>query len=112
MSQSGGGVPLAERAGGPLDARSGEVLRVTRGPVTSRVNASFPITTCAVIRVPAPELAELLEVVHGEVVAREVQHDVLQGAGVPVAQHEAVERDPSGHQLADGRVAASYTGPR
>ena len=36
------------------------------------------------------ELAEVLEVVEGQVVAREVQHGVLERARVAVRQHEAV----------------------
>ena len=38
----------------------------------------------------AVELAEVLQLIQGEVVAGEVQHGVLQSAAVAVGQHEAV----------------------
>ena len=44
----------------------------------------------------APQLAELLEVVEGQVVAGQMEHGVLQGAGVAVGQDEAVAVVPLG----------------
>jgi len=44
----------------------------------------------------APQLAELLEVVEGEAVAGQVEHGVLQGAGVAVGQDESVAVVPAG----------------
>lgn len=81
---------LAQRARGHLDAGRAEVLRVAG-------------------RLGAP-LAELLELVDGQVVARQVQHAVLQRAGVAVGQHEAVAVAPLGvlgvelHRLAEEHV--------
>lgn len=42
------------------------------------------------------DLSELLEVVERDLVAREVEHDVLQGAGVSVGQDESVSVEPLG----------------
>ena len=70
----GVGDALAERAGGRLDAGGVPELGVTR-------------------RAAAP-LAERLEVVHGQVVAGQVQHGVEQHARVPGGEHEAVAVRP------------------
>ena len=62
--------PLAERAGGRLDPRRVTALRMAGRP-----------------RAPLPEL---LQVVEREVVAGEVQRRVLEDAGVPGGEDEAV----------------------
>lgn len=72
----GVGDTLAEGAGGDLDTVRDTNLGVTGG---DRV-----------------DLSERLEVVHRDVVARQVEHDVLQGAGVAVGQHESVPVHPLG----------------
>jgi len=41
------------------------------------------------------KLAKLRQVVLGDVVASQVQHGVLQGASMPIAQDEAITIDPS-----------------
>eukprot|EP00053_Salpingoeca_punica_P011021 m.98695 g.98695 ORF g.98695 m.98695 type:complete len:479 (-) comp15561_c0_seq1:53-1489(-) len=71
---NGVGQTLAERARGDLD---------TLGEVVLRVAGRL-----------AADLAEVLQVLDGEVVAREVQHDVLQGAAVAVGEDEAVAANP------------------
>ena len=68
------GDALAERAGRRLDADRVPLLRVAR-----RLGL---------------ELAERLEVVHRDVVARQVQDRVQEHRGVPGAQHEAVAVEP------------------
>ncbi len=65
---------LAERAGGRLDARRVAVLRVARG-----------------LRA---ELAELLDLVEAQVVAREMQARVEEHRGVACGEHEAVPVRP------------------
>ncbi len=70
----GVGEALAERAGRDLDARRDAVLGVA-GAATA-------------------DLAEVLDVVEAEVVAAEVQERVLEHAGVPAAEHEAVAVEP------------------
>ena len=85
------GEALAERPGGDLDARGVAPLRVAR-----RLGA---------------ELAEAHELLHGHVVAREVEHRVEQHRGVARRQHEAVAPRP----LRVGRVEAHVPreeGPR
>jgi hypothetical protein len=70
------GEARAERTGGRFDARGDEVLGVPGGA-----------------RLP---LAELLQVVEAEVVAAEMQGRVLQDAGVPGREDEAVAVRPVG----------------
>ena len=70
------GDALAERPGGDLDARG--------------------VAGLGVARRPAAPLAELAQVLEGEVVAGQVEHGVQQDAGVPVGQHEAVAVGPVG----------------
>ena len=65
---------LPERAGRDLDTVGDPDLGVARGETI--------------------DLAEVLEVVERELIAREVQHGVLQCAGVAVGQHEPVPRGP------------------
>jgi hypothetical protein len=85
---------LAERAGGDLDAR-GLPLAVELG----------------VPRGLGSPLPELLEVLHREVVAREVQRRVLEDAGMTGREHEAVAAGPGriggivAHALAVEHVA-------
>ena len=92
---------LAEGSGGDFDAGGFAVFRVAG-------------------RVRAP-LAELLELVHGQVVAGEVEHTVKQRGGVAVRQHEAVAVRPERvfgvvlHELVvedirDGRAAERRSG--
>ncbi len=68
------GQALAERAGRDLDAGG--------------------VAGLGVARRPAAPLAELAQVVQGQVVAGEVQHGVLQDGGVPVGEDEAVAVGP------------------
>jgi hypothetical protein len=68
------GEALAERPGGHLDARRVPVLGVARRP--------------------RPVLAELLQVVELESVAREVEHGVQQHRRMPGRQHEAIAVGP------------------
>ena len=77
-----GGDPLPERAGGRLDARHVAVLRVAGA---RRV-----------------ELAEALDLVERDVVARQVERRVEQHRRVPAGEHEAVAARPVGRL---GRVA-------
>ena len=72
----GVGEALAERTGGRFDARCQAPLRVARRP-------------------GAP-LAEVLQVVDGQVVARQVEHRVEEHRGVPGREHEAVAIRPVG----------------
>ena len=74
---------LTQRPGGDLDPRRVAGLGVPR-------------------RAAAP-LAELAQVLEREVVAGQVQHGVLQDAGVPVGEDEAVAVGPLG--VAAGRSA-------
>ncbi len=82
------GQPLAEGAGGGLDARRVAVLRVTR-----RL---------------AVQLAEILQLLHRQVVAGEVQQGVEQHGAVAVGQHKAVPVGPAGI----GRVVAQVVVPQ
>ena len=68
------GEPLPERAGRHLDARRVVVLGVAGRP--------------------AAPLAELAQVLERQVVAGEVEHGVLQDAGVPAGEDEAVAVGP------------------
>ena len=58
----------------------------------------------------AVDLAEVLEVVHAELVAEEVEEGILQHAAVAVGQHEAVPVEPGrvlrveGHELVEEDV--------
>ncbi|MNS45853.1 hypothetical protein D3C72_783310 [compost metagenome] len=70
------GDALTQRASGGLDARGITVLRVTRG---ARV-----------------QLAEVFQIIDGEVVTGEMQQGVQQHGAVAVGQHEAVTVGPLG----------------
>ncbi len=72
----GVGETLAERAGGDLNALSVVRLRVTGGD--------------------GVDLTEVLQVVDGELVAKEVQQRVLEHAAVAVGKNEAVTVEPLG----------------
>ena len=80
------GHPLAEGAGGHLDAGGVVVLGVARGA--------------------AAPLAEAAEVVEGQAVAGEVEHGVEEDRRVPVGQDETVPVGPFGV----GRVVAHDAG--
>ena len=82
------GQALAERAGGHLDAGRDAHLRVAGR-----------------LRV---DLAELFEVVEGQIVAGQVQHRVLQRARVPVREHEAVPVGP----VRLRRIVLHHLGPQ
>ena len=72
----------------PTPCPSGPVLISTPGvELIPRSSSGCP----GVLR---PPLTELLQVVHREVVAGEVQRGVLQDAGVPGREHEAVAVGP------------------
>lgn len=72
----GVGETLTEGTGGNLDSLGNTDFRVTRG---DRV-----------------QLPELLQVIHGDLVAQKVQHGVLQRTGVTVGQDESVTVVPFG----------------
>ncbi len=83
----GVGQPLAQRAGGGLDAGGEAVLRVARGL--------------------AVELAEALELLERQGVAAQVEQRVEQHGRVPVGEHEAVAVGPG----RVGRVVAERPAP-
>jgi hypothetical protein len=68
--------PLAQRAGGGLDPQMHFALRVTGGL--------------------GAELAEILDLLHGQGIAGQVQHRIQQHGRVAVRQHEAVAVDQVG----------------
>jgi hypothetical protein len=65
---------LTERTGGDLDTGSDVDFGVTRGD--------------------GVDLTESLEVIHGDLVTKEVKHDVLQGAAVKVKPHQTKIKAP------------------
>ena len=83
----GVGQPLTQRAGGGLDAGGVAELRVARGL--------------------AVQLAEVLQVVDGQVVAGQVQQRVDQHRAMAVGQHEAVAVGP----LRVGRAVLQVVAP-
>lgn len=72
----GVGDTLSKGTGGDLDSVSDVNLRMTGGSGT--------------------ELSESLQVIEGEVVSGEVEHDVLEGTGVSVRENESISVDPLG----------------
>ena len=79
---------LAQRAGGGLDARRHVHFRMARGA--------------------AVQLAEVLQLLDGQVIAGEVQQRVLQHRAVAVGQHEAIAVVPQ----RVGRVVLEVTAPQ
>ena len=70
------GNALAQRAGGHFHTGGQATLGMAR-------------------RLRAP-LAEILDFLNGEIIAREMEHRVLEHGGMPVGQHEAVAVQPAG----------------
>ena len=70
------GQPLAERSGRRLDTHVGLVLRMSGRAI--------------------PQLAEILQLVNGNVVSREMQQGVQQHRAVPIGYDEAVPVRPFG----------------
>ena len=108
----GVGETLTERTGGDLDTRGDADLRVTRRDRVEltelfawqdRTRSTSPSFSP---RLASARMTHLLEVIDGDLVAEEVEEDVLEGASVTVRKDEAVAVDV----VRVGRVAVEEAG--
>ena len=103
---------LAERASGDLNAVDAVVRLRVAGALGVELAAGRSSVRAARSQghTSARHSPEALQVVHAQVVAEQVQHDVLQRAAVAVGQHEAVAVDLCARGSACARARAARAG--
>ena len=104
---NGVGETLTQGAGGDLNTRGVVSLRVTGGFAVELLNCVSMILPDGGLLGRGGTNAEVLQVIHGKVIAKEMQQSILKHAPVTVGQNETVPVHPvrvlgvEGHELVE-----------